>query len=169
MTSVKLLSTTHFNTWQLAKADEARRLIEATVNGAAFRNAVLAARFLDTRLERPDGSVVENLSNQQILDTILSGAEQGTPADGVIGLRVTLYHQWWASALGWTDEDGVIHTCSNKFFNGAEPNEVAGHWLHEWTHAAGFRHDYKRTSRRSQSVPYVIGDLVATLAAPTAR
>lgn len=169
MTSVKLLATTHFNTWQLAKAEAARALIEATVNGAAFRDGVLAARFLDTRFERADGTVVDSLSNRQILDMLLAGAEAGSAADQVIGLKVSLYYQRWSSAIGWTDEDGVIHTCANKFFNGAEPNEVAGHWMHEWTHAAGFRHDYRRTSRRSQSVPYVVGELIATLAAPAER
>lgn len=164
MTAVRLVSTTHFSAWQLAKAEEARRLAEDAINSAAFRDGVLAATFLDTRLERADGTVVEKLSNRQILDAILAGAEQGTAPDQVIGLRVVLYSALWSSAIG-RSEGGIIYT-RDKFFNGADPGEVAGHWIHEWTHTAGFLHDYKRTSRRSQSVPYVIGELVAGLASP---
>lgn len=165
MTTTTLLSPTNFNDWQAAKAGEARRLIEATVNSTAFQDAVLAARFLDVRLERADGTTVSRLSNRQILDTILGGTERGTVADHVIGLRVSLYSKLWSSAIGWTDEEGVIHT-RDRFFNSAEPVEIAGHWIHEWTHAAGFRHDFKNTSRRDHSVPYLIGELLVTHAAP---
>ncbi len=164
MTIVKFVSTTNFSQWQLAKAEEIRRLIETTVNQPPFQDGVLAATFLDVRLERSDGSVVTALTNRQILDVILAGVEQGTNPDQTIGLRVALYDAWFGSAIGSTDEHGVIHT-RGKFFNNLGPAELAGHWMHEWTHTAGFHHDYRRTARRSQSVPYVIGDLVARHAA----
>ena len=70
MTNVKFLSTSNFNQWQLAKAEEVRRLIEATVNQPAFQNDLLAATFLDVRLERPDGTILGGLTNRQILDII---------------------------------------------------------------------------------------------------
>ena len=163
MTKVQLLSMGNFNQWQTAKAEEARRLIEETVNSNAFQQAVLKAKFLDTRLERADGTITEKLSNEQILAAILNGVEQGQAADRVIGLRVILYYRPWG--VGWTDEDGGIHT-NTGFFNREDPISVAGHWMHEWLHAAGFIHDHSRTSRRDHSVPYLVGELLVEHGAP---
>lgn len=159
MTTVKL-DILNANAWQRAKAEEARSLLQSTVNSQRFQAAVLKSSFLDVRLMKPDGSTLSGLSNQQILNLIVYGTESGTFADGVIGLNIALYNKLFSSAIGWTDdENGVIHT-HQKFFNGAEPIEIAGHWLHEWTHLAGFRHDYARTARRDRSVPYLIGELL---------
>ncbi len=168
MTQVQLLSMTNFNEWQSAKAEEARRLIEATVNAEPFQRAVLGAKFLDVRLEKANGTVVQNLTNQQILNVILSGTEQGSQADGVIGLRVALYYKRWSGTIGYFGGDGVIHS-NSKFFNPWDPISVAGHWIHEWTHAAGFLHDYKGSLPRNGSVPYVIGELLSDHAVPFAK
>jgi hypothetical protein len=82
MTQVKLLAMSNFNAWQTAKAEEARKLIEQTVSSKPFQQAVLEAKFLDVRLEKADGKILANLSNDQVLKVILEGAEQGAGADG---------------------------------------------------------------------------------------
>lgn len=163
MTQVRLLSTKNFNQWQLAKAEEARRLIELTVNAEPFQNAVRSAQFLETSLERADGTVTTNLSNEQILMTILRGLEEGSPADGIIGLKVVLQYRLFG-AVGYAS-DGVIYS-NTKYFNPWDPIYVAGHWMHEWMHVAGFHHAYHPTSDRSRSVPYLLGELLSEHAAP---
>jgi len=168
MTLVQIVSIANANAWQAAKAEEARKLIEAGINSKKFQSAVLGARLLDVSFENPDGTVLSGLSNQQVLDLILFGTERGTRADYIIQLHLVLYSKLWSSALGWTDDHGHIHT-HHKFFNRADPIEIAGHWLHEWTHAAGFRHDYGRTARRDWSVPYLIGELLLDSVTPSAQ
>lgn len=158
MTQVQLLAMADFNEWQTAKAEQARKLIELTVNTQAFQQAVLNAKFLDSRLERSNGQVVTNLTNAQILATILEGEERGSVVDGVIGLRVALYYKKLSSAIGHYQPPTIF--TNTRFFNPADPIHIAGHWMHEWLHAAGFDHDYKPTSRRAQSVPYLVGDLL---------
>jgi len=167
MTTVSFSQLTSFSPSQRQRAETIRQLLEAGLNAPAFQHAVLHAAFLDVRLEKPDGGEVTNLSNAQILSVVLTGEESGTAADGNLSLRVELYHRLFSSAIGYTDDDGVIHT-REGFFNTAAPVEVAGHWLHEWSHTAGFRHDYERTSRRDQSVPYLLGELLIAAIAPAA-
>jgi len=164
MTTVQFVSLSNFSDWQKAKAEEVRKIIEAVVNSKVFQDAILGASFLDVRLEKPDGTMVEDLSKEQILNVILTGTEQGAAPNGIIEIKVELYYKLISSAIGWTGDDGTIHT-RDRFFNSAESVEVAGHWLHEWTHTAGFRHDFDRTSRRDQSVPYIVGELLIESAA----
>ena len=158
MTQVRFTGIANASDWQRTKAEEARRIIEATINAPAFQQAVLKASFLDVRFIRTDGTSAGPLGNQEILNVILSGAENGSRPDGIIALTIALYRKVFSSAIGWSD-GGTIHT-RDRFFNSAEPTEIAGHWLHEWTHVAGFRHDYERTARRDCSVPYLIGELL---------
>ncbi len=158
MTKVALQLLDNANASQAAKGEVARGILERTVNKDAFQKAVLAASFLDVRFEKPSGEIVAGLSNELVLRLILYGTERGSNANDSIDLQVRLYSILFSSAIGYTS-DGIIHT-RDKFFEHAEPVEVAGHWMHEWMHAAGFLHDFRRTSRREQSVPYLVGELV---------
>lgn len=158
MTQVQLLAMANFNEWQTAKAEQARKLIEQAINTDGFQRAVLDAVFLDTRLEKSNGEVVPRLTNAQILATILEGRERGSVVDGIVGLRVELYYKLLSSVIGHYDPP-TIYT-NTRFFNPSDPIHIAGHWMHEWLHAAGFLHDYDRSTRRPQSVPYLVGELV---------
>lgn len=164
MTTVTLTQLFNFSTAQRQRAEHVRQVLEDTLNSVGFQAAVRAATFLDVRRERPDGTVVSDLTNEQILQVVLTGEESGTAPDGDLALRVQLYHRPFSSAIGYS-AGGIIYT-RHQFFDGFTLAEVAGHWLHEWSHAAGFLHDYDRTSRRDQSVSYLLGELLIDYAAP---
>ena len=158
MTTVKLHLLQGLNHKGKAKAEAVCALLEKTINTPAFQQAVLTAKFSDIRLEQPDnGPDRTDLTNQEILDILLSGVEYKSPPDGEIGLKVKFHP--FGSAIG-SSKNGEIDTL-RRFFNRSSLAQVAGHWLHEWCHVAGFHHDYARTARRPNSVPYLIGSLLA--------
>lgn len=132
-----------------------RALLEETLNRADFQQAV----FSDNRFIKPDRTELTNLTNDEILDIILKGIESDTKPDYVLQLTVRFHPL--GSAVGETDANGVIHDLWYLFERYTEA-EVAGHWLHEWCHTAGFIHDYESTDRRDQSVPYLVGELLTT-------
>lgn len=168
MTPVKLQLLSGFDAETTARAERCRLIIERGVNSDAFQRAVLDASFLDVRQERADGTLVTKLSSHEILDIILSGAEVSTPdqiarpADGIITIPLSLYSKRRSSAIGHHD-GGVVHT-RVQALAWMEDVEVAGHWMHEWMHVAGFEHDYRNTRRRAHSVPYLIGELLVETA-----
>ena len=143
------------------KGEAVRALLEETLNRADFQQAVRQAIFSDNRFVKPNGTELTNLTNDEILDLILKGIESDTKPDYVLQLYVHFHPL--GSAVGETDANGVIHDLWYLFERYSEA-EVAGHWLHEWCHTAGFIHDYERTDRRDESVPYLIGSLLTTYA-----
>lgn len=162
-TRVTLANSRRFNAHDLRRAAGITEMIEEVVNSEDFAARVSGATFLDTSWENASGQVKMNLTNQEILSAIRGGAESGTPRDGVISLSVQLYRSpaLVSSVIGYSDE-GWIYT-RKRWFRTNSDEAVAGHWMHEWCHVAGFRHDFGRTSRRSASVPYVVGEIVADL------
>jgi hypothetical protein len=143
--------------WTRRKGEAARALLEETLNRPDFQEAVRQAVFSDNRFVKPDGTELTDLTNDQILDIILKGVESDTKPDYVLQLHVRFHP--FGSAVGETDENEVIHDLWYVFERSSEA-EVAGHWLHEWSHIAGFRHDWEDTPRRATSVPYLLGDLL---------
>lgn len=162
-TRVTLANSRRFNAHDLRRAAGITEMLEDVVNSDDFAARVIGATFLDASWEDASGHVRTNLANRQILAVIRDGAESGTPRDGVISLSVQLYRSaaLASSVIGYSDE-GWIYT-RKRWFRTSSDEAVAGHWMHEWCHVAGFRHDFDRTSRRSASVPYLIGEIVADL------
>lgn len=143
--------------WTRRKGEAARALLEETINQDEFQRAVRQANFSDNRFVQSDGTELINLTNDQILDIILKGVELDTKPDYVLQLTVRFHPV--GSAVGETDGNGVINDLWYLFARYSEA-EIAGHWLHEWCHTAGFQHDWNDTHRRSASVPYLVGDLL---------
>ena len=158
-------SAENFNDFQYDKLMQAKELVELIINSAAFKDRILNFTH--------DGekSFVQNngLSNQQIYDYLMSGAEMypvQTAADHMMDFDLALYKPKWyqnQNVLGYTDETTSVIHMNKNFFNQAAVNEIAMNLVHEWVHKIGFDHDFNRTARRPYSVPYAVGYIVRDL------
>lgn len=155
----------NFTDQQYDKLMEAKQLVELIINSAAFKSRVLNFSYNGV-----PGFVQNNgMSNQEIYDTLMSGAEkwpQPTAADHFMDYDLILYKPKWyqsKNVLGYTNQNTRVIHINRYFFNKADINEIAMNLVHEWTHKMGFDHDYKKTARRPYSVPYGVGYIVRDL------
>ncbi|MBS1959155.1 MAG: hypothetical protein JST80_06785 [Bdellovibrionales bacterium] len=163
--SVQFDSTKNFNQTQMDKLNFARRIVQTVINSAEFKSKVLNFTYGGQQTFVQNGG----LSNQQIYDLLMTGAERypnQTASDHTMNFQLELYTPAWYQSnnvLGYTSlSDPVIHINKN-FYNRAEVFEIAMNLTHEWCHKMGFDHDYRSTARRPYSVPYAIGYLVRDL------
>ncbi len=155
----------NFSDQQYDKLMQAKQLVELIINSAAFKSRVLNFSYNGVK-----GFVQNNgLSNQQIYDYLMSGAEMfpvQTGVDHFMDYDLILYKPKWYQSkkvLGYTSQNTRVVHINRNFFNKAEVNEIAMNLVHEWVHKMGFEHDYRSTSRRPYSVPYGIGYIVRDL------
>jgi hypothetical protein len=153
----------NFNATEAALLEQARVLLEKVVNSEAFKQQVLHFTYLGQE------TYVQNngLTNQQIYDDIMAGAEQlptPTAANQIMDLYTELYYKP-GNVIGYTDPS--VHTIfmNSYFFDSAAASAIAGNMMHEWLHKLGFDHDFASTARRPSSVPYAIGYIAEDLAA----
>jgi len=159
MFKVKLQAKHGYDTAEYqAKIQKAISVFEKVVNSEEFKEEVLNYEF------RGKKQFVDNLglSNQQVYNKILAGAEYGTKADNKADLFLFLDKRQ-RNGIGYT-----YPGCNNIytyewFFKQAEVNEFAGHIAHEWCHNLGFDHDFRRTRKCKHSVPYAIGNIIVKL------
>ncbi len=128
------------------------------VNSDKFKKRVLEFTF------RRKKQFVDNLglSNQEILDKILSGAEINSQADNEADLYLFLDKRQ-RNIIGYTYKGSNNIYTYEWFFKQAEVNEFAGHIAHEWCHNLGFDHDFWKTRKRKYSVPYAIGNIIVEI------
>ena len=152
-----------FSAAEQAKLTQAAGVLERVLNSVEFRDAVLNHRF-QGQAGYADGS---GLSNAQIYQAIRDGKERfEQTADGEADFNLNLRNFSWfqRNVVGYTTESSDTITLNRRFFSNYTPAEVASNLCHEWLHKLGFEHDFQSTSRRPDSVPYAIGDLVEKLA-----
>jgi hypothetical protein len=160
--NVNLHVKENFDPKRLVKLDTATEMLARVLSSAEFAARVLAFNFADD----------SGRTNPEILQCILDGAESLDPdKDGEVDLTLSLY---WApfwkryAVVGYTNGYTRKIWCNAYWFDRMSPAEIAGNLGHEWTHKLGFEHDFSRTARRPRSVPYMVGDLIAELAAKLA-
>lgn len=146
-------------------------VLEKVLNSPQFAERVHAFRF-NTR--GTNGSL--GFSNTELLTIVLSGsdidgvaaADSSVAAAGAVTrvLKMNLnLDRDRRGELGHTNmESGEIFT-GEDWFRSTNICEIAGHYLHEYTHVVGFGHTFFNVLRRSRSVPYGLGDTAAQLAA----
>lgn len=144
----------------LEKAERVRKLILEVINDEHFRSEILKADFKDRRYIDENRNTTEIIDNKIILQKIISGKEQytGENEDFEWDLRITLYRSL-TSEIGHRSRE-TIFTKKKKFRSMSE-RYIASHWIHEYMHVIGFTHDYKKTSIRPYSVPYLIGTIAS--------
>ncbi len=148
-----------FNPEQEAKMLQALERLEIVINSQEFKKRVLEHQY------QGEYTFVDNegLSNEEIYNKIMEGAETFDPVvDEELDLDITLYYRN-NSTVGYTYPNTHKIWVNNKFFAGFTLGKVAANAMHEWTHKIGFGHDFKKTARRSYSVPYAVGTIVKEL------
>ncbi|MBN8613209.1 MAG: hypothetical protein J0L92_21635, partial [Deltaproteobacteria bacterium] len=102
-----------------------------------------------------------------VLRRILSGSEHGTEADDEIDLRVQFrnFGIFKRKTVGQTVEGQAIIETAYWFVDQCiaanDEAPLAAHWLHEWMHNVGYRHD--TTGGDGGDVAYAIGELLYAL------
>lgn len=171
-TPVKIeLSGTGYDGDDLEKRTRVIAVLEKVLNSPQFTERVHAFSF---NKRGTNGSL--GFSNAEVLTIVLSGsdidgvaaADSSSAAAGAVTrvLKMNLNLDGdRRGEVGHTNmESGEIFT-GQDWFRRTNICELAGHYLHEYTHVVGFGHTFLNVLRRSRSVPYGLGDTAAELAA----
>jgi hypothetical protein len=153
------LALVDFNSEQQDKIIEASELIRRVVATEEFKNAVLNHSYNGVK------TFVENqgLTNAQIYNKFLQGAEKLTPArNNTMDVEVALYYEN-TSTIGYTYASTKRIWMNTKYFNNYTASQVASNLTHEWMHKLGFTHAVSYNTSRSYSVPYAVGYIILKL------
>ena len=157
---VTLHELTGAGTKQKAMAERATAMMRDVVNRPAFREAVASRKF-------DSASFVGGGQQPDVLRLILSGAEFETESDAEIDLRVRFrsFGIFKRKTVGQTVEgQAPIETAYwfvNQCIAADDEAPLAAHWLHEWMHNVGYRHD--TTGGDGDDVAYAVGELLYAL------
>lgn len=156
----------NMTTSQSQKLDQAVTVLNQVLNGPDFKDRILNFTYNGQK------AFVQNngMSNQQVYDFLMSGAEQYpvvTPANDLADVNLTIYYPpFWkafSSAVAFTSESDPYLHIYNRYYNKASIPEISNTIIHEWTHKMGFDHDFNSTAQRPYSVPYAVGTIVNDL------
>lgn len=145
--------------------------LEQALNHESFRKSVLAASYSASWMRDAQG-MNHSVSATEVYEAIAHGLELGTGKDLEIDLKVRLgfsrrWRRRWRrrvfnKVLGSTSIGGPVITTNGYYFEDARDDgdvaDLAGHWMHEWMHVAGFYHHGGNRARGD--VAYVIGQIV---------
>ena len=113
-------------------------LANKLVRSQCFRNFMMKRKLVDTN----------DLTNNEIVNKLIT-----TP----IMTPVKMYYSR-KSVIGYRDPPNPTIYTNRRYHEGATACARASNLTHEWSHVAGFKHDFKRTKSRPFSVPYSIND-----------
>lgn len=165
MLGIKLESAIGFTTQELAKLKAALDLLKIVVNDIRFEGEVKGFTFQGKKQFYQN----KGLTNVQIYEKIMSGAEVRTPtADSLMNLNLQIYNVSWYqrfhnNVVGYTNPSTGTIFMNRTFFQRFKLNEIAANVMHEWTHKLGFDHDFNATINRPYSVPYGIQSIVTEI------
>lgn len=158
MVKVVLNSLANSGPRHLEFAQKAVALLEKIVNSEEFAHRIRRDPFSDMwRMIAP--KQYRRSSAAELLELILSGRELGEIADFEIDLNVALVVKE-EGKLGSTPIGGpVINTAYwfiDRCIRRGDAVDLAGHWLHEWTHSAGYYH-LDQDNDDPRDAPYMTG------------
>lgn len=139
----------------------AAELIEDTVNQKAFLEAIKKFPFTSRRFHSDIDGVFTSPTNDQIVETIVSGRERKTDPDDLIDLEIELKSLGDHETGRVSPPNPTIAININYFTSWHRHGEIAilaSTIVHEWMHVCGFRHDGGDID--TDDVPYGIGKLV---------
>ena len=151
----------NFSSDHKIKIHQAIKLIKKVVALPEFKKRIINHTYGGQK------TFVDNkgLTNEQIYDLILAGAEVLIPdKNSKMDLELELYQEN-NTTIGYTYPYTTKIWINAKYFNKYTPVQVADNLFHEWLHKLGFDHSLTYHQARNYSVPYAIGYLVEELAA----
>ncbi len=141
------------------KMDQAGELIRLVVGTQEFRRRILNHTFEGRKIFVDNGG----LTNQEIYQTILDGAERLSPnRNNRIDVQVELYYGS-TNVIGYTYPNSSRIWVNRKYFSIYTPAGVAQNLFHEWLHKLGFNHAATWSDSRDYSVPYAVGNIVGDI------
>lgn len=151
----------NFDSTQEEKIHKAVKLIKKVISSKEFRERVINYEYQGKRQFHDNGG----LTNEQVYEVILAGAEQmgNTARNNIMDVELELYNQS-TNTIGYTYPNTVRIWMNRKYFDRYTPINVADNLMHEWMHKLGFEHSTVWSESRDHSVPYAIGYLVEELA-----
>lgn len=161
---VQLLTLTNATASEEQKIKSALRLIKKVVNSSEFREAVLSMRYrVWGRSYR--GFAQTSDSAETVLKKILQAEENfsGGSASS-IDLNLDMYYEE-SDTVGYTNPDDPFMHMNRYIHDSYSAAQTAGNIFHEWLHKINYGHSFYGMPQRPHSVPYKLGDLLATMAA----
>lgn len=141
------------------KFDKAIEIIKKVVATSEFRKAIIDHTYGGKKTFNEN----RGLSNLQIYQKILEGAERLTPKkNNAMDMEVELYYAD-NSTVGYTLSNSRRIWVNNKFFVKNSPQSVAANLMHEWLHKLGFGHAVEYSASRDFTVPYAVGRMIRVL------
>lgn len=152
------LKSSNFFANDLIKLNKAVKYVEEFINSREFIELVSTFSYEDRNGLINRNFHYTDLTNQQVLEKILSGSEVLTPeADGEADIQIELDTSWTRNVIGYTYPTTAWQWIYAKFFRNWSAEEVAGNIMHEYMHKLGFDHEYGWTFEREFSAPYALG------------
>lgn len=143
-----------FNPSRMEKVTRAMEAIVAVVKTQAFKDAVLSFKNKNGELRFNEN---RGLSNQQIYELLVSGAERLRPvADQTMDLNLIWYRKN-NDTVGYTYASSDRTWINGRFHDGYTIPQMSRNLFHEWTHKMGFGHKSRSSSVRRWTVPYGLG------------
>jgi|GEM_PF-2999668 len=151
--------THRYSPAEIEKLDIALELFSNAINSVEFQRNIEQHEPFDT---------VENYSNAEIYNIIMSGDEADTNGgiDHEADLHLTLDLRTSTDAIGYTKQERIF-TFQN-FFEQLEPTKLAGHYAHEYCHTLGFA-DPSNLDELERNVPYEVGRIIEEIAISNQR
>lgn len=151
--------THRYSPAEIEKLDIALELFSNAINSVEFQRNIEQHEPFDT---------VENYSNAEIYNIIMSGDEADTNGgiDHEADLHLTLDLRTSTDAIGYTKHERIF-TFQN-FFEQLEPTKLAGHYAHEYCHTLGFA-DPSNLDELERNVPYEVGRIIEEIAISNQR
>ena len=141
------------------KINQAVEIIRLVVGTQEFRRRILNHTFEGKKIFVDN----RNLTNQEIYQKILDGAERLSPnRNNRIDAEVELYYES-ANVVGYTYPNSKRIWVNRKYFSTFTPAGVAHNLFHEWLHKLGFDHAANWSIARDYSVPYAVGNIVGDI------
>lgn len=146
---------------QTAISHKAVALLEQALNDPGFDDAFLGRRFSDLYFRDYSGRRTQ-LTKEAALAKIRSGSELDGSPDGQIDLRVKLDKLKKGTVGVWNGglEFRTNYIWINRWISQDRPENLAGHFAHEWAHVCGFRHRGKKVR---PDVAYNLGKTVIAI------
>lgn len=115
----------------------AQELSNDLLNSSCFEKFMLDRKLIQTN----------GLTRKQVVDDLKSKD---------LAVPVHMYHKMASKVVGYREPPLPDVYTNRKFHNGSTACARGSNLLHEWSHTAGYGHDFKATRRRPRSVPYSI-------------